>query len=229
MEKSNKVSVVCKICGKTEKVYPSRAKRYFTCSLKCMAEYNRNKYSENITKQCDCCGTKFNTKTSHLNRRKYCSKQCQAIAYTTRYNGKNNPNYRHRTSNTDGYCVDIVNGKSKTIHVAVVYEYLNISNHNGYHIHHRDCNKHNNVLSNLVVITNSDHLWLHKQFGNATLWAYCNGKIQKDTLIEWSDNKERARNLLDLTVLQQDSAVLKLGEFRESLEIDNPELSQENE
>jgi len=229
MVKSNKIEVKCKNCDKQEYVYPSRAKNYSTCSLKCMSEYNSKRYSENITKICEICKKYFKTKKSHLDRRKYCSKNCQAIAYKNKYEGVNNPNYRHRTSTSDGYYVDTRFGKSKAIHIAVIYEYLNINNHNGYSIHHRDCNKFNNILNNLVLLTYSDHCWLHKQFGNATLWAYCNNKITKNELVSWSDDKDRAFRLLDLTVLEQNSAVLKLCELGETPEVDNTEPSLESD
>lgn len=190
-----------------------------------MGEYFKVKFSENITKVCPICNKEFKTKKSHLNRRKYCSKICQAEAYTKRYEGKNNPNFRNKTINLDGYFVDTKLGRCLPVHIAAVYEFLNISEHMGYHIHHRDCNRHNNRLENLVLLTNSEHMWLHKQFGSATLWAYCNNKISINDLIDWSNNKELAKKLLDLNVLQQNSAVLKLGEFRESPEMDNTEPS----
>lgn len=224
-----KLKVICANCNKEEYVNESRYKKYTTCSVKCLGEYNSKRYSENITKICCICDKSFKTKKSHLDRRKYCSKLCQALAYKERYCGTHNPNYRHRTVDDDNYKVDTRSGKSIAIHIAVVYEHLNITSHKGYSIHHRDCNKHNNELSNLVLLNRNDHMWIHKQYGGATLWAYCNNKVSKESLIEWSDDKERAIRLLDLTVLKQNSAVLKLDEFRESPEMDNLEPSSEKD
>jgi len=70
----------------------------------------------------------------------------------------------------------------------------------GYCIHHRDCNIYNNDPSNLALLTNSDHRWIHKQYGNATLWAFCNNKVSLEDLISWSNNPERAKNLLTKSI-----------------------------
>jgi hypothetical protein len=70
-------------------------------------------------------------------------------------------------------------------------------------VHHRDCNKRNNIPENLVVLSVSDHKWMHHQFGSAALNAYFFGKIDLDTLVGWSDNKERAARLLPLNLFSQ--------------------------
>jgi hypothetical protein len=61
----------------------------------------------------------------------------------------------------------------------------------------------NNQPDNLCVLKISDHKWLHKQYGNATLWAHYHGKVSSEDLISWSDDKERARMLVDMSVVSQ--------------------------
>lgn len=62
----------------------------------------------------------------------------------------------------------------------------------------------NNDPENLAVLTISDHKWLHKQFGVAVLWAFCRGRIESETLVAWSDDRERAKRLLPLNVRIQE-------------------------
>ena len=70
----------------------------------------------------------------------------------------------------------------------------------------------NNLPQNLVVLNNSDHRWLHKQFGSTGLWAFCNGKISLDEACSWSNNPELARRLLPLTVVDQVPMVSEISD-----------------
>lgn len=113
-------------------------------------------------------------------------------------------------------------------HKAVVFEVLDINTiPKNCQIHHRDCNPLNNMPENLVLLSNSDHRWLHHQFGNATLYAYYYGKVSLDALCDWSNNPSKARTLLNLNILQQ-AAVLKSGELLESPQEDHQQPSLEN-
>jgi len=206
--RDNKIKVNCLICGKEENINKSRAVKYKTCSLKCMGEYFKNLHSEHIEKECVICKKMFSTKKSHLNRRKYCSKECQAIAYTEKYLGENNPNFRNRNTDSDGYKIDH-NGRSKRVHVAVVHEFLNIDKTpEGYNIHHRNCNRMDNRIENLVLLTDSEHRWLHQEFGNAILNAVFNGDIDMNKLISFSKDSEKAKKLLKLCILDQKDIIL---------------------
>ncbi len=110
-------------------------------------------------------------------------------------------------------------------HHAVTFEILAINKiPKGYSVHHRDCNHLNNDKDNLVLLSRSDHQWLHKQYGNATLWAYMNNKVKLEDLISWSNDKERAINLLQLNITQQ-IGVFKQGELLEKPEEVNQQPS----
>lgn len=85
-----------------------------------------------------------------------------------------------------------------------MFEYLNLDKlPKCYCVHHRDCNVDNNDPLNLVILTYSDHKWLHKNFGNATLWAYFHNKVDLETLISWSRDAEKTKKLLPLSIYDQ--------------------------
>lgn len=218
--------VICLICGKKELVSLARSKKYKTCSRACMGKRASSTLSQNITKTCPICNKNFRVKNSSARRRQYCSKICQATGYKTRYLGTDNPNYRpdHKDAGYD-YVYRV--GKI-ALHKQVVLDYFDIKKiPSGLFIHHRDCDKRNNTPENLVLLSSSDHSWMHRQFGSAILWAYLNKKINKDQLVCWSSNKGKASSLLDLNITNQ-SAVLKFREFGETPVVDNTELNIES-
>lgn len=210
----------CIVCGKSVSVDSKRSRKWKTCSQECSDKYNFSR-----SKECPTCLKLFKIKPSHSYRRKYCSKQCQGLAYTERYLGERNPNFKNK-NNVGGYELTYKVGR-EFIHRLIVKEYLNLSClPKGYQVHHRDCNRCNNKINNLVLLNNSDHRWLHKQYGNATLWAYYNNKISKSELVSWSDDMIKAQRLLDLTIENQ-RGVFKSDELLEKPEMVNQQASSE--
>jgi len=134
----------------------------------------------------------------------FCSTKCVADFRKKAYIGVNNPNFRN--AERDGkYLLDKLPkfGRIK-LHHKVAFECHNIDKIPDNHcIHHRDCIIDNNDEENLVLITWSDHRWLHKNFGNATLWAYINNKVTLDELCTWCKEPNKARLLLPLNIIQQ--------------------------
>ena len=91
-----KVEVKCEICGKEELVFPCRAKKYKTCSVKCLAEYNKAK--NDLT--CCVCGKQFHVKPIRVKRVKNeygitCSMLCLNKLKTKMYMGRKNPNTKY--------------------------------------------------------------------------------------------------------------------------------------
>ena len=115
----------------------------------------------------------------------FCTMECSTEYKKEFYKGKNNPNYKGKQYDSDGYRINHYPkiGRMRE-HKYVVLNYLNINEiAENYVIHHRDCNIYNNVPENLVILSSSDHRWLHKQYGNATLWAFMNNKVELNELI----------------------------------------------
>lgn len=155
-----------------------------------------------ITINCLECSVSFAIRPSHKGRRRYCSKTCQGRAFSVRYAGDKNPNYRDVNRTADGY----LRISKETIHRMVVKEIVG-QIPKGYDVHHRDCNIDNNIPENLVILSKSDHRWLHKEFGNAVLWAFFHQKIDLESLLSWSKDRERAQKLLTLSCLDQKGLV----------------------
>lgn len=147
----------------------------------------------------------------------FCSRTCVTTYKKAYYLGEGNPNYRGKQYDDEGYRIHHYPkvGRMKEHHY-VVFTVLGITQiPKGFAVHHKDCNIYNNVPENLVVLSGSDHRWLHAQFGNATLWAHSQGKVDTKTLADWSNNPLKAEQLLDLNILQQ-SGVFKQGELLEN-------------
>lgn len=205
----------CIICSKEFTRNGKQAKVAKCCSFKCLSVYNTAKPNC----KCDNCRKDFHKKESHKTKTNFCSVKCMG-EYRTKSNlGSNNPNFRNRMYDDDGY--RLINSEkygNKKLHHVIAYEILGISSiPKGYHIHHRDCNHLNNNSENLVLLSISEHRWLHAQFGNATLWAYMNNKISLENLCEWSNDREKALRLLSLSLKEQ------IGVFKSDKLLENPE------
>lgn len=224
------MKINCKVCSKEFVRYGKQASKAVCCSTKCLGEYNKAKPNTKCTQ----CNKDFHLKESSKKRYKrshgyFCSAECVANFRKEKYLGEGNPNFRKQVNRcSDGYKLDYIPkfGRIK-LHHKVTFEILGINKiPNNYCVHHRDCNVDNNTPENLVLISNSDHRWLHKQFGNATLWAYVNNKITLDELLKWTSNIEDAKRLLPLNLLEQKkSGVFKLGELLGNPEEDNQQPS----
>ena len=223
------INLNCEYCGVTYEVPHWRKNTSKFCGRNC----SRNSKISKKETECTNCHKMFHLKKSAKTKYKrthgcFCSTSCVAEFRKEIYKGSNNPNYKGKERDYDGYLVTNLPkfGRIK-LHQAIVFEYLEINKvPNGFQIHHRDCNINNNDKENLVLLTNSDHRWLHKQFGNATLWAYYNGKIDLESLIIWSNNEEKARRLLNVSIIEQKlTGVFKQGELLENLEVDNQQPS----
>lgn len=209
----------CLICEKEFSVIDRRKDTAKYCGTSCR-DIGLQGVKDTPCKQC---GTMFHRKPYRKKTNKlgfFCSIACLASYKSIAYLGENNPNNRYRETDYDGYPIyspqcpeGFVNGKKVKIHIAVAMETLGLDKiPKGFHVHHRDCNVMNNVPTNLVVLSTSDHVWLHKQFGRATLWAYMQGKIKAEDLVSWSDDPERANYILMLDVTQQTTDLITYNE-----------------
>ena len=213
------ITKLCVICAKPFTVIRARRVTAKYCCTTCR-DIGLKKAPNQI---CSVCGKPFHMKKSQIDRYArnlgiFCSNTCAGTAKAIAYSGENNPNYKGRNTDQDGYRLYtppasyLFGLKRMKLHQAVCCEVLGIPRiPKGIHIHHRDCNTQNNAATNLVALSASDHKWLHQQFGVATLWAFCLGKLDLQTLLEWTDNKEKAKALLPLDITQQTASQLNEG------------------
>jgi hypothetical protein len=200
------IKLICNNCNNEYEVINSRKNKSKFCSRKCSDLSKKAKPNQ----KCDYCGDSFHLKESAVKRynRKmgiFCSMKCSSNYKKEYFLGKNNPNYRGRQYDSDGYRINHYPKKGRMReHKYIVTKYLSIDEIPKNHcIHHRDCNIYNNKPENLVILSNSDHRWLHKQYGNATLWAFMNNKITLEELILWSNDPKKAKKLLPLNIKKQ--------------------------
>lgn len=199
---------VCEICASS---YFSERSASKYCSKKCYGKSIKAKPNT----VCTNCGIDFHMKESQKVKGSrtlglFCSVKCSAESKTKSYLGSKNPNNKNRNVDSDGYRIYspqnslLLGSKKMKLHKALALEVLGIEDiPKGFHIHHRDCDVLNNETNNLAVLSISDHRWLHKQFGNATLWAYIHGKVLFEDLVSWSDDKDRAYRLLNISLENQ--------------------------
>lgn len=217
----------CVICSKEFVRFGKQAKIAKCCSVECLGKFFKG------INNCNClqCKKDFHKKPSSKTTKhgNFCSNVCYGAWKSVNMFGANNPNFRNTMYDQDGSRIvwsDTL-GRMK-MHHAVVFEYLDILKlPKGFCVHHKDCNHQNNTIENLVLLNGSDHRWLHKQYGNATLWAFYNKKVLLEDLISWSNDKKRAKKLLELNIIEQKlSGVFKQGELLENPIINNEDNQQ---
>lgn len=199
----------CVKCGKEYTQPSGRQEISKYCSRACSDQRERPK---NMVR-CRECGAQMAAKPSHVAKKvwgTFCSPGCTS-AYKSRVTvGSGNSNFRGRNFDSDGYRVYAPAASLKLglgqikLHHAVAFVCTGLrSIPPGMHVHHKDCNVLNNTARNLQFMTISDHQWLHKQFGTATLAAIERGDLEIAVAASWSDDALRATGLLMQDVLSQ--------------------------
>lgn len=159
------VTRICERCGK-EYTQRSDYKSKF-CGYECYWESMK----KDRTKTCPICGKTFNK----LGASTYCSLKCM---YTSR-RGENHPLWNGGISKDDGYIRQRVDCKLVQQHRKVMEDYLGRKLRPDEIVHHKDHNRANNDISNLEVMTRSEHSRLHarekwekqKQKGIKGVWV----------------------------------------------------------
>lgn len=172
-----------------------------------------------VESSCSMCGKSVLRRADRMKmEHHFCSRECMGAFRKKQYVGENNPNFRNRMYDSDGY--RLIHSKTigrEKLHIHLVKKALGLQKLPiGYHVHHRDCDHLNNNLSNLALLDKKDHQWLHRQYGSAVLWAYMNSKIDLETLVNWSNDTVKARKLLTLSIEQQ------IGVFKSDELLENP-------
>lgn len=125
-----------------------------TCSRTCYLEYKRR----NSQGWCVCenCSKRYRTNPAYLkrtpNNRRYCSVSCM---------GEHKKKVCHFFLCTNGYYHTAYFGKTNRLHRVIMEQHLGRKLKSKEHVHHIDGNKLNNALSNLTILSHSEHMKLH--------------------------------------------------------------------
>lgn len=160
------IELTCQECGKAFSLYPSQVKRgkgkY--CSRKCHSDAGR------VERICETCGIGFTARASVVKKGwdRYCSAKCYGIAQRSQ-TGEASRTWRGgriitiggyvavkapwRTSaKRDGYILE---------HRMVLEDAIGRPLRSDEVVHHINGDKRDNRLSNLTILTNSEHAALH--------------------------------------------------------------------
>lgn len=214
------IDVVCKVCKKEHKVNNNRKDSYKACGRECYSVYKKSLTSNNCT--CTNCKKEFHLKPSQIKRYNrnmgvFCSLSCSSEYKKNYYKGVNNPNFRGSQYDSDGYRINHYPkiGRVRE-HRYVAIKVIGREIPYKFIVHHKDCNIYNNDPKNLTILSNSDHIWIHKQYGNATLHALETGKISLEEVISWSNDKERAKFILESNINNQVQGVADFNTLRKA-------------
>lgn len=105
------------------------------------------------TRTCPICGKTFNKRGADT----YCSLKCMYISRR----GENHPLWNGGTTKYNGYIYQRVDCKAVKQHRKVMEDYLGRKLRPDEVVHHKDHNRANNDISNLEVMTKSEHSRLH--------------------------------------------------------------------
>lgn len=123
------------------------------------------------TKQCLICKATYKKRKTcskkEWSRSKYCSQSCQHKGLKGQLVGSKNPNYKTgKTITKNGYIQLSLNGGKIYEHRKVMQDFLGRKLDRNEIVHHKDGDKLNNDISNLEVLTNSQHSKLHYPKGS---------------------------------------------------------------
>jgi len=100
-------------------------------------------------------------KISDTRKGKALGKNNGMFIYNINFKGNNNPNWKGGNRNFGGYSMLKIDGKYVMAHRLVVEKFLGRKLKRSEIIHHIDSNKVNNLLKNLLLLTNKTHAKLH--------------------------------------------------------------------
>lgn len=112
--------------------------------------------------KCDNCGEYFETYKCYLKRNRknrFCSKNCESEF--RKYNNTLEKWQGGHVSKSTGYRYIMYDGKQIEEHRLVMMKYLGRNLNSNEHVHHKNKNKLDNRIENLILLTSSEHKKLH--------------------------------------------------------------------
>ena len=143
----------CAFCGKT---FHFKKKEAMYCSAKCSFAARSKPLI------CEICGAEFVRPPCHATGHRYCSRECTSKAMSIYNTGENHPNWNGGVWHSEGYIFNRVNGTYKGVHRLVMERHIGRKLSDDEIIHHLDGNKTNNSIENLVIVSRSEHIEIHR-------------------------------------------------------------------
>lgn len=176
------------------------------CAQVCRQQYYKATREPNIS--CDTCSKEFFKEPAKIpvDTKHFCCRECQFIGNRVFMAQEGVANWKGRTVNPQGYAFAPPGLRSqfRSMHEYLATTTLNLDRiPKGFDIHHKDCDKGNNDLLNLAVMDETDHHWIHDAYGFVALEALYKGQLDLEFMIGLCADKERARKLLTLNLLNQ--------------------------
>ena len=152
-ERAKIIELECPICKNKFNINISDYRIKHNKNIYCSRECSYIALQKGKIIECLNCGKEF-----YSTRNDFCSKKC-----VYEYKKKN---YIHKTYLENGYEVRYINGYNKNGNVKehryIMEQYLGRKLKENEIVHHKDGNKLNNDISNLEVMTRSEHSKLHR-------------------------------------------------------------------
>lgn len=163
----------CSYCGKEFKQSPANRRLAKTfCSRKCYHDSTK----QSRDRVCEYCGKTFQVKKAI--KAKFCSRECVCA--------KRRNSEKNVTLGKDGYRnIWLSDGSSKKEHIDIMERHIGRKLYDNEVVHHKDHNRSNNNINNLVLMTKSEHSSLHRReelalkqmpFNSKNMKSYAKGK-----------------------------------------------------
>lgn len=146
-------------CPTCDTIFQKRRNTSIYCSrrcsaLSCQVLNLKPKLKNGIRITCECCGKSFYVPKYRAESAKYCSKQCLAKIHLAQFS-----DYRFKPTGKapKKYKQICVNGKNVREHRFIMEQHLGRKLTRDEHVHHINGDSLDNRITNLIVLSNSDH------------------------------------------------------------------------
>lgn len=179
------IFIKCIFCKEDFYITRSRTKRAKYCSRKCKADYCKKE----ITKNCETCGIEFSHKSVTCSIAKYCSKKCRVRAFIIQDRGTRSttclkckkifhhcPGKERKFCSNECFIKSRMDSNSFPKSREYVREFMKRrglvdrcqicgykENINILGVHHKDENKKNNSVENLIILCANCHSLIHNR------------------------------------------------------------------